>query len=332
MSIDDARRGVERRTQNRSQSSFVLLTLVLALSVGGVVAVYGLLYSILVSDSVNIVDEATLRQAAKDSVDLNVDVSRREPVKDDSSPLDAPVPSTGTKDDLAISDSAQATSSTYYQVTAASVFDLSDSPSSGTAALDNLVLQDKDSLQKAVDDALLMVDSTARMLFLYITDSLTLGDQIEIENDQAEDEEEERRGTRGGGNRGPERIVYENSYFEDRPLSRLKVTGIDTTNSERRVVTQVRQDQAVGISIGIRNFQNIVQGYTLFVQITDENGVAVRIVQLSGSVDAGEQAKLEDTWIPQLNGVFTMTVFVCDDNLEDLTVISETFRDTIGVQ
>ncbi|HLG36839.1 MAG TPA: hypothetical protein VI338_01790, partial [Nitrososphaera sp.] len=193
---------------------------------------------------------------------------------------------------------------------------------------DDLQLQDGDSLQSPVQDALSVLDSTARMLFVYITDSLNIHEQTGSQLDEAEELEVERDDDRVGSGK-QDRKVYDSSHFIDRPLSRTVITSIDITDPQGNVRVQLESGENVVLSVGVRNYQSVRQGYAMFVQITDVDDVAVKIIEVSGSIDDGEYTKVDAHWITE-QGTLSVKVFVCDDAIHP-TVISESFVKTVVV-
>jgi hypothetical protein len=67
----------------------------------------------------------------------------------------------------------------------------------------------------------------------------------------------------------------------------------------------------------------------MFAQITDQYGVAINIIQVSGSIDDGVQDVIEGIWEGQ-SGSYIVTVFLCDGSPHPL-VISESFTEFLIV-
>ncbi len=217
----------------------------------------------------------------------------------------------------------------FFQVTTTSILAISDSVSPGAQALDTVDVQDKTGLGTAVRDAILLLDSAARVLILYISDSIGVTDGTSTQTQEGEvDQEEERDG--GGNGGGPDRTVYDESYFEDRPLSRLEVTNIELVDSEDRVMTRVLVGQNMDISIAMQNHQKSSQSYTLFIQITDQDNVAIAIIPATGVIKDGAAIKVDVPWTTSSPGSYEIQIVTCDGNLIP-TIISESVARTLIV-
>lgn len=297
-----------------------ILGLAVIIFVAGFAAVYALLYPVILSDTLNMSDEPSLRQTAEDTLDPSSSTSQSQPAVENVGRQETPALSTNSKDDLALSDSAQANTATFYQVSATSTFSISDSPSQAATALDDLVLQDQDTLREAVQDSLSIMDSTGRIFLIFISELLGLEDRTEADSDQTGEEVINQPRARGGDGK-PDRVVYDNSYFRDRPLAKTKVVGIEIKDLDGNTRVGLESGQDVKISITARNYQNALQGIVAFLQITDENNVAVEIITLSSSINDGESTTIEGQWIAQ-RGTFFVKVFLSDMSTHP-TVISE---------
>lgn len=297
-----------------------VLGLAAIIFVAGFAAVYALLYPVILSDILNMSDKPSLRQTAKDTLDPSSSTSRGHHASENVGVQEIPAPSASSKDVLALSDSAQANAATFYQVSATSTFSISDSPSPATAALDDLILQDQDTLREAVQDSLLIMDSTGRIFLIFISELLGLEDLTETDRDQAEVDVIDPPKDRGGDGK-PNRVVYDNDYFMDRPLAKTKVVGIEIKDLDDSIPLRLESGQDVKISITARNYQNTLQGIIAFVQITDENNIGIAIVTVSTSINDGESTTIESQWIAQ-HGTFFVKVFLSDLSTHP-TVISE---------
>lgn len=310
-----------RPTRSQRYSTAGLAALAAIFFGAGVATVYAFLFPVLISDIVSITDQPSLRTNAKDSLDPQEAPSNSQTASDDLGPLDAVSPSSSVADNLGLSDSAQVTASMFYQVTTTSILAISDSVTSGTPALDSLDVQDRIGLRTAVREAISLADSAARMFVLYITDSLAIADGITTQGEQAEVDEEDDRDTGGVGG-GPDRAVYDQSYFEDKPQSRLVATSVDLVDSQDRVITRVLSGQSIDLSIAMRNHQRLSQDFTLFVQITDKDGVAIEIIQVSGVIKDGVAIKVKVPLTALSPGPYSVGIVICDDNSSP-TIIAE---------
>jgi hypothetical protein len=301
----------------RGYSSAALIGIVSVIFAAGIAAVFGVLFPVLLSDTVSITDEPTLRTAVKDSLDLQEAVSS----------------SISVADEFALSDSAEVTASIFHQVTATSILGISDSVSPDTPILETVNIHDRAEIPVAVKDLFSLLDSVARLLTLYITDSIMISDTLETqvqENEDEEVDEENGRYVGGGGGRGPDRTVYDESHFRERPLSRMETTNIDLVDSQDRVLTRVISGQEIAISVAVQNHQNVDQGYTLFVQITDKDNVAMAIIPAYGVMKDGAAVKVDLPWTSSSPGSYVIQVMVCDGN-PNPAIISETVSKTFVV-
>lgn len=193
-------------------------------------------------------------------------------------------------------------------------------------------VRDNPGIAAAVKDLLSLLDSAIRLLSLYITDSLAISDNVETQVQKAGVDEEVEEGDsdgRGGGG-GPDRAVYDESHFEDRPLGRLEATNVDLVDSQGRVITRLVSGQNMDISIAMQNHQRVDQGYTLFVQVTDENSVAIEIIQVTGVIKDGGLIKVKVPWTITSPGLHMIRIVTCDDNSSP-TIISESVDKTVAV-
>ncbi len=292
----------------RGYSSAALVGIASAIFAAGIAAVSAVLFPVLLSDTISISDDASLRTAAKDSLD----------------PQEVASSSISVTDKLALSDSAEVTASMFYEVTTTSIFAISDSVSPDTPITDTMNVQDRAEIPVGVKDLFMLLDSVARGLSLYIMDSLSISDTLETqvkETEVEEVEEENERDGRGGG-RGPGRVVYDESYFRERPLSRVEATNIDLIDFQDRVLTQVTSGQETIISIAVQNRQNVDQGYTLFVQITDKDNIAMAIIPASGVFKNAASVKVEAPWTASSPGSYVIQIVICDSN-SNPAIISE---------
>jgi hypothetical protein len=181
-----------------------------------------------------------------------------------------------------------------------------------------------------VIDLLSLLDSAVRVLALSITDSLAISDSAETQVQKAWVDEEVEEEDNDGGGGGPDRTVYDESYFEDRPLSRLEVARVELVDSEDRVMTRVLSGQNIDISIAMQNHQKSSQSFTLFIQITDQDNVALAIIQTTGTIKDGATIKVEVPWTTSSPGEYNIQIVTCDGNLSP-TIISESVSKAVVV-
>lgn len=300
-----------------------LLYALLAMTAFGAVYAAALLYSVTVSDTLLILDKPTPRTSVRDALDPQADANNNNKITSENlGASDTAGPSTATTDDLALSDSAQAISTVFHQVSVTTTLGMLESPSSGISQSDKVDIRDGKSLSSSAKEALSLLDSVGRVFLIDVTDVLQIfeGTNATEESEEiAVDDDEDTRRDRGG----PRRIVYDQSYFESRPLSRMQISDLDITDQQGRVVSQLRDGMDVIISVTARNYQNIDQEYAMFVQITDDNDIAVSIIQVTGSIGDGEQAIIEGAWEAR-SGAHTASAFLCDGTAHP-AVISEIF-------
>lgn len=148
--------------------------------------------------------------------------------------------------------------------------------------------------------------------------------------EEDEPQTESRDGERRDRDRGPQRIVRDHSYIESHPLGRMKISDVEVMDEQGRVATQLRDGMNVILSVTARNYQAMDQNYTMFVQTTDENGVAVSIIQVRASIDGGGQEVIEAVWEAR-SGSYLATAFLTDGDVHP-TIISEIFIETLVVE
>jgi hypothetical protein len=321
---DGAGTGTRLPIQSARRYSLVAkAALVSIISVAGFAAVYAVFFPVLESDIVDITDQPSLRTTVKDSLDSLESPSSSQTASDTVGPLDDASPSSTVTDVLDLSDSAQVTASAFYQVTTTSILAISDSVSSGAAAVDVMNLQETTGRGTAAVDVIAILDSATRILVLYVTDSLAINDAVSTVLEITEDDKDDGEDTgSGGGGGGPDRAVYDESYFDDRPLNRLAVTGVDIIDSQGRVMIKTIAGQSTEISMTVQNHQQVDQGYTVYVQITDKENVAIEIIQESGVIEDGGSIKVRIPWISAHPGSYTIWIVISDDD-PDPTIISE---------
>lgn len=288
--------------------------------------VYALLYPVSVLDILSIVDDADLRKTVRETLDPSSLASIRHPVTENANIVDESGAGTENMDNLMLSDSAQAITSVYYAVNATSILGISDAPSSGNAAYEAIALSESDTVQPPIADAFSVLDSVSRLMLVYITDSISPSDEVDTREIQPVPEEPEDRRNRS---RGPDRTVYDESYFESRPLARTKVLGIAVADDNDSVLVNVEPGSA-RLSVSIRNFQNMEQPYIIYLQITDTNNIAVAIMEIPGSIEDGESTNVEAFWEAE-RGNFEIKAWVCDAS-PNPTVLSESLSRLIVVE
>ena len=80
----------------------------------------------------------------------------------------------------------------------------------------------------------------------------------------------------------------------------------------------------------MQNHQKSSQGYTLFVQITDQDNVAIEIIQASGMIKDGAAIKVKIPWTTAPPGSYVIRITICDDNFNP-TIISESVSKALVV-
>lgn len=220
-------------------------------------------------------------------------------------------------DDFSPSDSALAISSTYYLVSLTSAFAISDRPSSGAGVSDLIDFGEGiGDYAVAGIDALSMIDSVARALFVTLSDSLAITDGTETEqrSDSDSDNEEDnndRDDNSGGGGGGPSNLVFDESYFAENPLMRFQVRSVQLTDSQGSGFTEVKQDEVVNMTILFRNYQKYNQSYVMLVQMEDEEtGYAKDILQSSGWLDRAKTTSMTVSWVAKDAGSCKLTIMI----------------------
>ena len=310
--------------------SSLLVYATVALLAAGTVYAAALLYPVVVSDTLLLLDEPGLRSRVSDTFDPQAEGDSSKPATRDAiDTTESTTHSATAIEDLGLSDSAVAIASLYFEISVSSAVGLSDEPALGAGMYDTVQIADKKSLSASFFDGFSLLDYVGRGFIVLINEAFEISEEPAILDEAEitiEDEDEEYRGNSGG----PRRIVHDPSYFETRPLSRMQISGLDTNDEEGSTLAQLHDGMQLVISVTARNFQQTDQDYVMYAQITDQKGIAVSIIVVSGTVAGGELGEIESSW-EALQGSYHISVFLVDGSPHPY-VISDTFTETIVVQ
>lgn len=190
-----------------SRPSPLLLTFVsvTAVSLTSLVLVYALLYSVTLSDSVDISATASPRQTVDDVIDFNADSAKSSPASPDVlGASETALSHSFTVDSFELSDSAQAASGTFHEVSVTSAFLISETSASGASVDDTIDFGEIQSLQNPVSDAISLLDSVGRVFLVELFESLSISDAskteqvVGSEGGGDEDQNVDRTENRGG--------------------------------------------------------------------------------------------------------------------------------------
>ncbi|MGH9991491.1 MAG: hypothetical protein ACREAZ_02460 [Nitrososphaera sp.] len=291
---------------------------------------YALLFTVTLTDLVTITDKPSRSQSPRDNVPLADSPSSRETARDDIPLSDDAILHTPAKDTLQISESASAQSNTFYSVAASDTLLISEISSPGTPIADVLDASDKLSSSVGAQEMIALADAAARNFIVLLSDIIGLTDQAGGESStpevpETEEEEQQRR-----GRDGPDRVVFDESYFVTHPSSRVVVRSLYFVNSQDKAIVEVRVGQDVQIAATTRNYQSTDQPYVLLGQITDADNIAVKIVQVFGVLPSGGPGEIRASWAPEVAGIYTIKVMIWTD-LDNPTALSEPVSKEIPV-
>lgn len=278
----------------------------------GFLFVYAVFFPVTLTDIVSILEDASLRQTAKDNLSIT----------------DSPSQSQTTKDNLLPTDSAYLNN----QNAADSLLLTDDTYENNQNAAESMGLTDSVQPSSQTTDALSLSDFVTRNFFVIATENIGLADQISSDaqtpGPSEPPESDEEQGSGGSG--GPDRTVYDESYFIKNPLKRLQVRSFYLQDSEGIVIQQANVNGAVDISVTVRNYQNVDQQYVIVVQICDSNGLATAILYSLGTVKDADVADASISWTPETAGPYTIKIMIWDE-LSNPLMLSESVQKTFSV-
>lgn len=301
-----------------------------AVSLSGFVFVYALLNTVVLSDTVSISDNTTPRETAKDTIDLQADAANNnQAALDVLSASEEVSPDTSTIDQLALSDSAEAISSIFHQVSVTSTFAISDASISEASILDRVDIEEKQSLRSLVSEAILLLDSVARAFFIDLVDDLAVSDISDADNEEQSSDEEQDTERRRRQN--TDRTVFDKLHFEKYPLDKIQIGSLYLLNDDGSAIQQVRLGDSVDISATIRNFQGMSQPYVFLIQIVDENDFTVEIIVASGIIEDADSLDIGQSWIPLDSGEYSLKIMIWHDISLTPTPLSKSTMKNVAV-
>ncbi len=282
----------------RNRTSYFRKALVIAavaISISAFLA-YAVFFNVTLTDIVLILDDASLRQTAKDNL----------------TPTDNAYPNN--------------------QNAADSLLPADDTYQNNQNAADSMGFADSVQPSSQTVDALPLTDFVTRNFFVIAIENIGLADQISSEAETPEppeshgsDEDRYR-----GGSGGPDRSVYDESYFIKNPLKRLQVRSFYLQDSEGNVIQQVKVNEQVDISIVARNYQKVDQQYVIVAQICDNKSLATAILYSLGNVKDADAADLSISWTPEAAGSYNIKIMIWDE-LSSPSLLSESVQKVITV-
>ncbi len=278
----------------------------------GVLLAYAVFFPVALTDIVSITDNASLRQTAEDSL----------PLTDDTTP------SQTTKDSLLPTDSAYQNN----QNAADTLVLTDDTYQNNQNAADSMGLNDSAQPSSETRDVVLLNDFVTRNFFVFANDTIGLTDQTSgaAETPEPPEPPEGDGGRDGGGSGGPNRKVYDESYFIRNPLERLQVRSVYMQDSGGNVIQNAKVNEAVDISVTTRNYQQIDQQYVVVAQICDSDRMATAILYSMGTVKDADAADTSISWTPDSAGSYVVKIMIWDE-LSNPMLLSESFRKDISV-
>ena len=100
--------------------------------------------------------------------------------------------------------------------------------------------------------------------------------------------------------------TFGNTYFKANPLNRI------ITSIEQDGIISVRPDNPVSIPLILKNIQRTDQNYTLILQITDKDDVAIYINWQTGSLIGGQSTEVSRSWLAGDAGEYAIKLLLLD--------------------
>lgn len=107
-------------------------------------------------------------------------------------------------------------------------------------------------------------------------------------------------GTAFVGSRGP-------------PVERAPASNLQVYNTKGNPIDEISLDQQIEIATNLQNSQDKTQKFTYLVQIQNEKGETVLLSWIDGILDPLQTLTPSISWIPNISGLYTATVFVWED-------------------
>jgi len=94
------------------------------------------------------------------------------------------------------------------------------------------------------------------------------------------------------------------------PLDRVATNNARIVDSTGKTLDSIKVGQQIGIVSDITNKMNNNQPFAYLVQIQDNNGIAVSLSWITGSLAPNQSMSLSQSWIPKSAGTYTAQIFV----------------------
>lgn len=94
------------------------------------------------------------------------------------------------------------------------------------------------------------------------------------------------------------------------PLDRVTTINPRMVDSAGRVLEKIIPGQQIGLVSDITNNMKSNQPFAYLVQIQDNNGIAVSLSWITGSLAPSQSMSLSQSWIPKSAGTYTAQIFV----------------------
>ena len=94
------------------------------------------------------------------------------------------------------------------------------------------------------------------------------------------------------------------------PLERLQVNNTNLVDSTGKTLDKIDAGQQIGITSEVTNKMDKNQDFAYLVQIQDNNGIAVSLSWITGSLAPDQSMSLSQSWLPKSTGIYTAQIFV----------------------
>ncbi|HJT09226.1 MAG TPA: hypothetical protein VJ771_00410 [Candidatus Nitrosotalea sp.] len=94
------------------------------------------------------------------------------------------------------------------------------------------------------------------------------------------------------------------------PLGRVPISNTRIIDSTGKTLDKITTGQQVEIVSDLTNKMSKVQPFAYLVQIEDNNGIAISLSWITGSLSPNQNLSLSQSWIPKSTGTYTAQIFV----------------------
>jgi hypothetical protein len=99
---------------------------------------------------------------------------------------------------------------------------------------------------------------------------------------------------------------------------------------DKQKTKSIEVGKQIQIAADLRNNQGVAQDFAYIVQIHNENGIAVSLSWLTGTLNPAQSFSPSLSWIPQTPGKYIATIFVWQ-SIDNPSALSPTLSLTLNV-